>query len=682
MKKLYHLSLSLLHIPKSLSNLITIRSTSTTALHLEMKRCNLFMSRLCREGRIDEARKLFDEMRERDIGLWTTIISGYIKCGMIGEARKLFDRLDSKKSVVIWTAMVSGYIRFNQVKEAEKLFYEMPLRNVVSWNTMIDGYARNGMTQLALDLFGKMPERNVVSWNTVITALAQCGRIEDALWLFGQMQERDVVSWTTMVAGLSKNGRVDDARELFDRMPVRNVVSWNAMITGYAQNRRLGEALELFERMPERDMPSWNAMITGFIQNGDLNRAEKLFGEMPQKNVITWTAMMTGYVQQGLTEEALKIFNRMLADDGLKPNTGTFVTALGACSDLAGLTEGQQIHQLISKTVFQDSAYVVSALINMYSKCGELHIARKMFDDGLLSQRDLISWNGMIAAYAHHGYGKEAINLFDEMQKLGVQANDVTFVGLLTACSHAGLVEEGLKYFDEILKNRSIGLREDHYACLIDLCGRAGRLKEAFNIIEGLGEEASLTVWGALLAGCNVHGNADIGKLVAKKILKIEPENAGTYSLLSNMYASVGKWKEAANVRSKMKDKGLKKQPGCSWIEVGNTVQVFVVGDKSHSQSLQLGHLLLDLHTKMKKGGNMLDDDLFIAALDWIDKTVEPLSPILLYKNRTDFGLITDLLMTTYTYPLQLADSNTNCKWWDSLQLPVKRHILVTARLL
>ncbi|CAJ1932981.1 unnamed protein product [Sphenostylis stenocarpa] len=612
-KLLYHLPFTLLHLPKSLSrNVTTNRLIFTAAIHSDMKRCNIFISGLCRDGKIDDARKMFDEMPERDTGLWTTMISGYLKCGLIKEARKLFDRLDAKKNVVTWTAMINGYIRFNQVKEAERLFYEMPLRNVVSWNTMIDGYARNGLTQQALDLFKRMPERNVVSWNTIITALVQCGRVDDAQRIFNQMKERDVVSWTTMVTGLSKNGRVEDARALFDQMPVRNVVSWNAMVTGYAQNGRLDEALELFQRMPERDMPSWNTMITGFIQNGELNRAENLFGEMRVTNVITWTAMMTGYVQHGLSEEALKVFNKMLATDGLKPNTGTFVTLLGACSDLAGLTEGQQIHQMISKTIFQDSKYVVSALINMYSKCGELRIARKMFDDGLLSQRDLISWNGMIAAYAHHGHGKEAINLFNQMQELGVCADDVTFVGLLTACSHTGLVEEGLKYFDEILKNRSIQLREDHYACLIDLCGRAARLKEAFNIIEGLGEEASLTVWETLLAGCNVHGNTDIGKLVAEKLLKIEPQNAGTYSLLSNMYASVGKWKEAANVRMKMKDKGLKKQPGCSWIEVGNVVQVFVVGDKSHSQYELLGHLLCDLHTTMKKAGDMSDDHLLV----------------------------------------------------------------------
>ncbi|XP_057422183.1 pentatricopeptide repeat-containing protein At2g35030, mitochondrial-like [Lotus japonicus] len=587
-----------------------LASTFSPNPNSEMKRCNSDISRLCKEGRTDHARKLFDQMPQRDKHLWTTMIDGYIKCGAIKEARKLFDQPDAKKSVVTWTTMVNGYVKLNQIEEAESLFYEMPERNELSWNIMIGGYGQNGQIEKALDLFRRMPKRNLVSWNIIIKALARCGRIEDAQWHFNQMQERDVSSWTTMVDGLAKSGRIDDARALFDRMPLRNVVSWNAMITGYAQNRRLDEALELFERMPERDMASWNAMLTGFFQNGELNRAEKLFAELPQKDVITWTSMMTGYAQHGLSEEALKMFTKMQANGGLKPNNGTFVTVLGACSGLASLTEGQQIHQLISKTGFQENTRVVSALINMYSKCGELHIARKIFDDGLLRQRDLISWNGMIAAYAHHGYGNEAINLFNKMQELGFQANDVTYVELLTACSHAGLVDEGIQYFDKLLKNRSIQVKEDHYACLVDLCGRAGRLKEAFYIIEGLGVKLSLSVWGPLLAGCNVHGNADIGKLVATKILKVEHENAGTYSLLSNMYASVGKWKEAANVRMKMKDKGLKKQPGCSWIEVGNTVQVFVVGDKSHSQSEMLEYLLLGLHTKMKKFGDILDDDL------------------------------------------------------------------------
>ncbi|OMO78031.1 hypothetical protein CCACVL1_14691 [Corchorus capsularis] len=478
--------------------------------------------------------------RDKDVITWTAVISGYIKLGLIDEARKLFDRVDSKKNVVTWTAMLSGYMRSNQIVQAQRLFDEMPGKNVVSWNTMIHGYVQNGMVDEAFEVFNKMPERNVVSWNTMLTALTQCGRVEDARELFNKMPKRDVISWTAMVAGLAKNGRIDEARRVFDRMPERNIVSWNAMITGYSQNMKLDEAFELFQRMPQRDLSSWNVIITGFIQNGEVKRAEKLFEKMPCKNVVSWTTMITGYVQDGQSEEALKIFSKMLAEDGVKPNKGTFVSVLSACSDLAGLVEGQQVHQTIAKSVYQCSEIVVSALINMYSKCGELSTAKRIFDDGLISQRDVVSWNGMIAAYAHHGCGREAISLFNKMSDLGFKPNDVTYVALLSACSHSGMVEEGLRYFGELVKDRSVEVREDHYACLVDLFSRAGKLKEAYEFIVGLGTNPSVSVWEALLAGCHVHGDVDIGKLVAEKILEAEPGNTGTYLLLSNIYASKG----------------------------------------------------------------------------------------------------------------------------------------------
>ncbi|XP_058208743.1 pentatricopeptide repeat-containing protein At2g35030, mitochondrial [Rhododendron vialii] len=576
-----------------------------------MAMSNRMIAKLSREGRIAEARRLLDKMPDPDVIAWTSVISAHINRGMVREARELFDRVDAKKNVVTWTAMINGYLRrTNDVSEAEKLFNEMAYKNEVSWNTMIDGYVRNGLIDSALSLFEKMPVKNVVSWNTIINTLGQCGRIEEARKLFDCMPKRDVISWTSMISTLSKNGRIDEARVVFDSMPERNVVSWNAMITGYAQNLRLAEGFDLFERMPERDVPSWNAIITGFVQNGDLERAQKLFNDMPQKNVISWTSMITGYVQDGQSEEALRKFSRMQAADGVKPNQGTFVSVLGACSDLAGLSEGRQIHQVICKTVHQNDAFVVSALINMYSKCGELGTAGKMFNDGFSSQRDLVSWNGMIAAYAHHGCGDEAIGLFKEMRNLDIQPNDVTYVGLLAACSHAGLVDDGLKYFDELTRDNAIQIRQEHYACLVDLCGRAGKLKEAFEFIQKLPTEPSANVWRALLAGCNVHGNTDIGKLASMKILDVEPENACTYMSLSSIYASTGRWREAAKLRMEMKDKGLKKQPGCSWIDVGNKVHVFVVGDESYSESSFIFPLLNDLHAKMEAGHVIKVDQL------------------------------------------------------------------------
>lgn len=571
----------------------------------DVARANSMISRLSKKGRILEAQELFDKMPDPDVISWTALITGYVKCGMIDEARDLFDRVDVKKNVVTWTAMINGFVKTRRIMEAERLFNEMPEKNVVSWNTMIDGYVKCGRLDRALGLFERMDERNVVSWNIVIAGLIQYGRIEEAREIFNRMPERNLISWTSMVAGLSRNGRVDEAKLLFERMPERNVVSWNAMITGYAQNSRLNEAFDLFERMPVKDVTSWNTMTTGFIQNGDLAMANRLFNEIPEKNVVSWTVMINAHVQGGQSEEALRIFTDMLAHGGVRPNEGTFVSVLVACGDLASLAEGRQIHQLISKTVYQKCDFIISALISMYSKCGDLLTARKVFNDGIRGQRDLVSWNGIIAAYAHHGHGKEVIKLFHEMQNMGLNPNDVTYVGLLTACSHAGLVEEGFRYLDMLVNDRSIKLREDHYTCFIDLCVRAGRFKEASNFIKQLPSKASQYAWGSFLAACSVHGDAVIGKLAAQKLLEAEPENAGSFALLSNIYAGSGRWREAAELRIIMKDRGLKKQPGCSWIQVGNGIHLFVVGDKSHSETEQVYTLIGNLHSKMKKDGTI-----------------------------------------------------------------------------
>lgn len=574
------------------------------------------IEKLCKEGRITEARKLFDGLPERDVNTWTNVINGYIKLGNMREAKALFDRADSRKNVVTWTAMVNGYLRSKQLSVAEMLFQEMPERNVVSWNTMVGGYAKSGRIDKARELFDEMPERNIVSWNTMIKALAQCGRIDEAMSLFERMPIRDVISWTAMVDGLAKNGRVDEARRLFDCMPERNIISWNAMITGYAHNNRIDEADQLFQVMPERDFASWNTMITGFMLNGEMSRAYGLFDRMPEKNVISWTTMITGYVKNKENEGAVKVFSEMLRDGCVKPNEGTYVSILSACSDLTGLVEGQQIHQLISKSVHQKNEFVTSALIDMYSKSGELIAARKIFDDGLVSQRDVISWNSIISVYAHHGHGKEAIEMYDQMQKHGFKPSEVTYLNLLFACSHAGLVEKGMEFFEELVKDESLSLREDHYTCLVDLCGRAGRLKDVLKFINRVEAKPSSSVYGALLSACNVHGEVSIAKEVVKKVLETGSDDAGTYVMMSNIYTASGEREKAAEMRMKMKERGLKKQPGCSWIKVGNQTHLFVVGDKSHPQFEALDSIVSNLCNKMRKNKNMTSEtkeDEFLA---------------------------------------------------------------------
>uniref|UniRef100_A0ACD5XWR4 Uncharacterized protein n=1 Tax=Avena sativa TaxID=4498 RepID=A0ACD5XWR4_AVESA len=571
-------------------------------------------------GRVSDARSLFDQTPDRDVVSWTALIAAYARHGMLHEARALFDRPDARRNVVTWTALLSGYARARRVDEATALFERMPERNVVSWNTMLEVYTSAGRMGDACELFNSMPVRDAGSWNILLAALVRSGAMDKARKLFERMPERNVMSWTTMVAGIARSGNVDEARALFDAMPERNVVSWNAMISGYTRNSRIDEALDLFVKIPMRDVASWNIMITGFIQNKDLKRARELFGEMPKRNVVTWTTMMNGCLQGNESEMALKLFNGMLLD-GIRPNQVTFLGAVDACSNLTGLSEGQQVHQMICKTSFQFDTSIESTLMNLYAKCGEIRWARKVFD--LSREKDAVSWNGMIAAYAHRGLGAEAITLYDKMQENGYKPNDVTYVGLLSACSHSGLVDEGLRIFECVAKDRSIAVQDEHYTCLIDLCSRAGRLDDAKRLIHGLQlKPKSSTVRNALLGGCNAHGNESIGDLAARHLLEAEPDNAGTYTLLSNIYASAGKWKEAAKIRSEMNDRGLKKQPGCSWIELANKVHVFVARDKSHSESDLINSMVQDIHHMMMMAGTVPRDRMQLTDEELVDLQV------------------------------------------------------------
>ncbi|PVH48459.1 hypothetical protein PAHAL_4G334100 [Panicum hallii] len=589
------------------------RSASASAVAVGLERMEDPSRRiveLAAEGRVWDARRLFDGMPDRDVVAWTAMVSAYARRGMLRDARALFDRPDARRNVVTWTALLSGYARARHVDEAEALFERMPQRNVVSWNTMLEAYVAAGRVDDARALFDRMPVRDAGSWNILLAGLVRSGSVDNARELFARMPDRDVMAYTTMVTGIARYGNVDEARVLFDVMPNRNVVSWNAMISGYLSNDRIDEALDLFMKMHRRDVASWNIMINGFIQRKDLRRARELFDEAPERNVVTWTTMMNGYLQGMQSEMALGFFNGMLTA-GIRPNKVTFLGALDACSNLAALCEGQQVHQMICKTAVQFDTFVESALMNVYSKCGEIGLARKLFD--LSREKDLISWNGIIAAYAHHGVGIEAILLYDKMQENGYKPNDVTYVVLLSACSHSGLVDEGLKIFESMVKDRSVAVRDEHYTSLIDLCSRAGRLDDAKRLIHCLKiKPASGSVWSALLGGCNAHGNVSIGNLAARSLLEAEPDNAGTYTLLSNIYASAGKWKEAAQIRSEMNNRGLKKQPGCSWIEVANKVHVFVSRDKSHSESDLINGLVQDIHHMMRIAGTVPTDNMLV----------------------------------------------------------------------
>jgi len=491
-----------------------------------------------------------------DLFLGNTLVSLYTKCGSLREARRVFEQMP-RRNVVSWTVMIAAYAKQGCSDEALAMFHQMKLAGIVAnqftfasvlpacanlgfleegkrmhdeiirrqlesdvfvGSALVNMYVKCGNLDKARQVFDKMPERNVVSWTTMVAGYAQNGQIEEASKLFQKMPERNVASWNAMIAGYAQRGRVDEARKLFGEMPKRDVVSWTSMIAGCAQNGNVDKALKLFEQMPEKDLVSWNTMVTGYVQNGLVDEAFKLFEKIPQRDVVSWNTMIAGYAQNGYFDEALKLFQRMQLTK-VKPNAETFPSVLPACANLAALEPGKVLHLYIIKSGFESDVFVGSTLIDMYAKCSSIGDASKVFDG--MSTRNVVSWNAMIAAYAIHGCGKQALDLFEQMKHFDTSPNQVTFVGVLSACCHAGLVSEGRQYFNSMSVDYHITPVMEHYCCMVDLLGRTGCLDEAHDFINKMPIEPDTAVWQSLLGACRIHANVDLGEKVAERLSNV-----------------------------------------------------------------------------------------------------------------------------------------------------------------
>lgn len=464
--------------------------------------------------------------------------------------------------VFLLNSLISFYSRCGFVESARWVFDRMPVRDSVSWNSMIDGYVKHGMIDAALELFDRMDdeEKNLVTWNSMISGHAQA------------------------------DGGLEVAREMFDRMPERDVVSWNSMIDGYVKCGRLEDAYNLFKRMPERDAVTWANMVHGYVKSGSLEMAQHLFDKMPERDVIAWNVMMAGCVQNGNCIQAIKIFHQLLVEGNLDPDHTTLATALSAMAELGYIGGGKSIHDYIERNKLPLDGYLGVALIDMYSKCGSIENALKVF--GSVQYKSIDHWNAMIGGLAIHGLGELALDLFSEMQRLSLRPDDITFIGVLNACSHAGLLKEGLLCFEFMRRTYNVEPKVQHYGCLVDILGRAGHLEEAWKLVTDMPVEPNDVVWRSLLSACKNHGNFSIGQQAAKHLIELDSCNSSAYILLSNLYAGVGMWCDVSKVRMMMRDKGIKKVPGCSWIELNGIVHEFVVGDKSHPQAKEIYFIL------------------------------------------------------------------------------------------
>lgn len=331
-----------------------------------------------------------------------------------------------------------------------------------------------------------------------------------------------------------------------------------------------------------------------------MDTARRLFDLMDCRDVVAWSAMISGYSQASRCREALDLFHEMQKAN-IDPNEITMVSILSSCAVLGALETGKWVHFFIKKKRMKLTVTLGTALMDFYAKCGSVESSIEVF--GKMPVKNVLSWTVLIQGLASNGQGKRALEYFYLMLEKNVEPNDVTFIGVLSACSHAGLVDEGRDLFVSMSRDFGIEPRIEHYGCMVDILGRAGLIEEAFQFIKNMPIQPNAVIWRTLLASCKVHKNVEIGEESLKQLIILEPTHSGDYILLSNIYASVGRWEDALKVRGEMKEKGIKKTPGCSLIELDGVIHEFFAEDNVHSQSEEIYNAIEDMMKQIKSAG-------------------------------------------------------------------------------
>ncbi|KAK9123087.1 hypothetical protein Sjap_012689 [Stephania japonica] len=476
------------------------------------------------------------------------------------------------------SSLVGVYAGCGDLHSARKTFELLPKQSTFMWNWMISSSAFQGHCHASFEYFSQMQGQafpNKFTFSAVAKACVGLMDVKIGEQVHGIVSkmgfQNEVLVLNALVDMYSKCGRLDFSRKVFDEMPERDVASWTCIISGYSQGGKFEESLLLLGQMKAQGFEpnefTWNSVLTGYAQSGDCNRAFEIFCTMRNEglrpDLVTWNAMIAGFSRNCLYIEAITLFRDMLVS-GLQPNAVTIAGLLPGCGNSGSIHRGRQVHGLIYRRCLNFNAFIASALIDMYSKRGSVRNARLVFDQTM--GKNVASWNAMIGCYGKHGLVDESIQLFESMQDEGMEANQVTFTSILSACSHAGLVEKGLKIFSS-MTGRGVEPCKEHYACVVDLLCRAGRLKEAYDMVEGIFEEVNDSIIGAFFNGCRIHGEIDIARKMAEKILRMELKRPGGYVTLSNIYAADGRWDWVERLRRVMRQKRVCKKAGVSWVE-------------------------------------------------------------------------------------------------------------------
>ncbi|KAI3455777.1 hypothetical protein Pfo_012440 [Paulownia fortunei] len=586
---------------------------------------NSLISMYAKLGRIDDAKIIFEWFARRDMVSWNTVISAFSQNDRFYEALEYFSFMKDEgfKPDGVTISSVLPACSHLELLNLGKEIHAYVFRN--------DDFIGNSFVASAL-----------------VDMYCNCKQVVSGRRVFDSALDRKLGLWNAMLAGYTQNGFYMDALMLFMKLMVVSSLFPNPttmasvlpacvhceafadkeVMHGYVLKLGLG-----------RDRYVQNALMDLYSRIGKIDNSKYIFHKMESKDIVSWNTMITGYVVCGYHEDALILLHAMQIAGGkgeenddvdnnvkvsFKPNSVTLMTVLPGCAALAALTKGKEIHAYAIRNGLESDVAVGSALVDIYAKCGCLNMARRVFEG--MPIRNVITWNVIIMAYGMHGEGEEALALFRSMVAEGarggeVKPNEVTFIAVFAACSHSGMVDEGQQLFQRMKEDHGLEPNADHYACVVDLVGRAGRLDEAYEIINSMPTGLDkVGAWSSLLGSCRIHQNVELGEISALNLLQLEPNVASHYVLLSNIYSSAGLWEKANEVRKNMKEMGVRKEPGCSWIEFGDEVHKFLAGDTSHPQSEQLYDFLNDLFARMKKEGYVPDTSCVLHNVDEQEK--------------------------------------------------------------
>ncbi|CAK9137695.1 unnamed protein product [Ilex paraguariensis] len=601
--------------------------------------------------------------------LFNNLLNLYAKCGHINQTLTLFSTTHVvSKNIVTWTSLITQLSHNNRPFQALSFFNQMRSTGVypnhftfsavlpACADTMIAFHGEQIHSLICMHAF----DSDVFVGSALVDMYAKCGDMGSAERVFDEMPERNLVSWNSMIVGSLENKLYDGSVRFFkgvvgqtsispDQVSFSSVMSAIANMGAVEIGKKvhgLGVKYGLISLAYVK-----NSLMDMYCKCGLFEDAVKLFRTIEDRDVVTWNVMVMGSVQNDNYEEACNYFWCMIGE-GISPDEASFSSVLHAVANIAALDQGTLVHDQIIKTGFGTNICIVSSLISMYSRCGSLIDAHQVFEES--EDRNVVSWTAMISACQQHGCASQVMELFESMLKEEIKPDYITFVCILSACGHTGHVDEGFAYFNSMTKRHNMNPGREHYACMVDLLGRAGRLNEAKNFIELMPIEPDASIWGALLAACRNYGNLEMGREVAERLFEIEPDNPGNYVLLCNMYARKGRLKEADEVRRSMAVNGVRKETGCSWIDVKNRTFVFTVHDRSHSRTNKIYEMLGKLKELVKKKG-------YVAETQYAINNVEEYKEQSLWYHSEKLALAFGLLTLPVRAPIRIKKNLTTC---------------------